>query len=91
MLARAFPNVESYFQAADIIAQVLNFGLPAAIDVQIMGNDLQSDYRIATVARDWIPLSIRACETTTEIDRSPGVAAVALVSATSSVMVPGPG
>ena len=44
---RSFPNVTTYFQAADIVSQVLNFGLPAAIDVQITGNDLQSDYDIA--------------------------------------------
>jgi multidrug efflux pump subunit AcrB len=47
MLRRKFPNVEGYFQAADIIGQVLNFGLPAAIDAQVSGNDLASDYAIA--------------------------------------------
>jgi CzcA family heavy metal efflux pump len=46
-LARDFPDVQTYFQAADIVSQVLNFGLPAAIDAQISGNDLDSDYRIA--------------------------------------------
>ena len=46
-LALRFPGVDAYFQAADIISQVLNFGLPAAIDVQISGNDLNSDYAIA--------------------------------------------
>ena len=39
---------EAYFQAADIVSQVLNFGLPSAIDVQISGNDLRRDYAIAT-------------------------------------------
>lgn len=47
MLNKRFPNVTSYFQAADIISQVLNFGLPASIDVQISGNNLESDYEIA--------------------------------------------
>jgi CzcA family heavy metal efflux pump len=47
LLARKFPNVTAYFQAADIVSQVLNFGLPAAIDAQINGNDLQADYDIA--------------------------------------------
>ena len=37
----------AYFQAADIISQVLNFGLPSAIDAQINGNNLQADYDIA--------------------------------------------
>jgi multidrug efflux pump subunit AcrB len=46
-LVREFPGVTTYFQAADIIAQVLNFGLSSAIDVQISGNDLHSDYQIA--------------------------------------------
>jgi CzcA family heavy metal efflux pump len=46
-LAREFPGVTTYFQAADIIAQVLNFGLSSAIDVQVSGNDLHSDYTIA--------------------------------------------
>jgi CzcA family heavy metal efflux pump len=47
LLERKFPNVTVYFQAADIVSQVLNFGLPAAIDAQINGNDLQADYDIA--------------------------------------------
>ena len=47
LLARDFPSVTGYFQAADIVSQILNFGLPAAIDTQISGNDLQSDYKIA--------------------------------------------
>ena len=34
-------------QTADIIAQVLNFGLSSAIDVQISGNNLARDYSIA--------------------------------------------
>ena len=46
-LAEQFPNVTAYFQAADIVSQVLNFGLPAAIDAQINGNDLNKDYALA--------------------------------------------
>ena len=42
-----FPGVTIYPQAADIISQVLSFGLSAPIDVQIVGNDLDSDFRIA--------------------------------------------
>ncbi len=42
-----FPAVTIYPQAADIISQVLSFGLSAPIDVQIVGRDLDSDYRIA--------------------------------------------
>ena len=47
LMARQFPGVTAYFQAADIVAQVLNFGLPAAIDAQVAGSDLNGDYAIA--------------------------------------------
>jgi multidrug efflux pump subunit AcrB len=46
-LASKYPGVTVYFQAADIVSQVLNFGLPAAIDAQINGNSLEADYDIA--------------------------------------------
>ena len=46
-LPRRFPGVEFFFQPADIVTQILNFGLPAPIDIQVMGADLQSDYGIA--------------------------------------------
>jgi CzcA family heavy metal efflux pump len=39
-LPKRFPNVEFFFQPADISTQILNFGLPAAIDVQFTGNDI---------------------------------------------------
>jgi multidrug efflux pump subunit AcrB len=48
MMSTKFPNIQGYFMAADIVNQVLNFGLSAAIDAQISGNDLNSDYKIAT-------------------------------------------
>ena len=47
-LAQSIPDTEIYFQAADIVSQVLNFGLPAAIDAQISGNDLNASYQLAT-------------------------------------------
>ncbi len=47
-LRARFPNVTTYFQPADLVGQVLNFGLPAAIDVQISGADLASDSQLAT-------------------------------------------
>ncbi len=52
MLAHDYPGVVGYFQAADIISQVLNFGLPAMIDVQISGDDLNSDYDYAAQLRN---------------------------------------
>jgi len=39
-LPKRFPGVEFFFQPADIVTQILNFGLPAAIDVQFSGNDV---------------------------------------------------
>ncbi|CAN5370355.1 efflux RND transporter permease subunit [soil metagenome] len=38
-LPKRFPGIEFFFQPADIVTQILNFGLPAAIDVQFSGND----------------------------------------------------
>jgi len=46
-LPREFPGVEFFFQPADIVTQILNFGLPAPIDVQVVGTDMQSSYAIA--------------------------------------------
>jgi multidrug efflux pump subunit AcrB len=48
MMSTKFPNVQGYFMAADMVNQVLNFGLSAAIDAQVSGNDLNSDYLIAS-------------------------------------------
>jgi CzcA family heavy metal efflux pump len=42
-----FPGVEFFFQPADIVTQILNFGLPAPIDIQVIGSDMQSNYNIA--------------------------------------------
>ncbi|HEY2625110.1 MAG TPA: efflux RND transporter permease subunit, partial [Candidatus Udaeobacter sp.] len=36
-LAAQFPDLSFYFQPADIVSQILNFGLPAPIDIQIAG------------------------------------------------------
>ncbi len=46
-LPRRFPGVEFFFQPADIVTQILNFGLPAPIDVQVVGTDMESNYAIA--------------------------------------------
>ncbi len=46
-LPRQFPGVEFFFQPADIVSQILNFGLPAPIDVQLTGFDTQTNYEIA--------------------------------------------
>src|ERR1700738_4753968 len=42
-LPKRFPGVSFAFLPADMVAQILNFGLPAPIDVQVVGNDLQGN------------------------------------------------
>jgi multidrug efflux pump subunit AcrB len=46
-LPREFPTTTFYFLPADMTTQVLNFGLPAPVDVQIEGQDLQANRRVA--------------------------------------------
>jgi CzcA family heavy metal efflux pump len=46
-LPRDFPGVTFYFLPADIVTQVLNFGLPAPIDLQIEGNDIEGNRQVA--------------------------------------------
>jgi multidrug efflux pump subunit AcrB len=46
-LSREFPGTEFYFQPADIVSQVLNFGLPAPIDVQLTGPNVAKNYELA--------------------------------------------
>ena len=47
-LPREFPGVAFYFLPADIVSQILNFGLPAPIDVQISGPNLIANHAFAT-------------------------------------------
>ena len=42
-----FPDMDFFFQPANITTQILNFGLPAPIDVQVVGRDSQAGYEIA--------------------------------------------
>ncbi|HZS26171.1 MAG TPA: efflux RND transporter permease subunit [Candidatus Angelobacter sp.] len=46
-LPRQFPGVEFFFQPADIVSQILNFGLPSPIDIQIVGKTQAQNYQIA--------------------------------------------
>ncbi len=39
LLNKSFPNATFYFVPADITTQILNFGLPAPIDIQVVGRD----------------------------------------------------
>ncbi len=51
-LRAQFPGCTVYFQTADIVGQVLNFGLSAPIDVQIQYPDLDRAYTVARTLRD---------------------------------------
>ena len=46
-LPRNFPQATFYFLPADITAQILNFGLPAPIDIRFEGDDVQSSQKFA--------------------------------------------
>jgi multidrug efflux pump subunit AcrB len=54
LLGREFPGCNFYFQPADIVSQVLNFGLSAPIDVQVEFPDLTKGYEVARRLRDAI-------------------------------------
>jgi multidrug efflux pump subunit AcrB len=51
MLPKHFPGVTFYFQPADIVTQVLNFGLPAPVNIQVGGYD-PNNYQIARQMAD---------------------------------------
>jgi multidrug efflux pump subunit AcrB len=46
-LRRAFPDMVFFFQPADITSQILNFGLPAPIDLQVVGRNAEANYQVA--------------------------------------------
>ena len=46
-LPKEFPGTTFYFLPADIVTQILNFGLPAPMDVQIESNDIAANHKIA--------------------------------------------
>ena len=53
-LPKRFPGIEFFFQPADVVTQILNFGLPAAIDIQFGGNDIAENYRLASLLQNEI-------------------------------------
>ncbi|MDE3165200.1 MAG: efflux RND transporter permease subunit, partial [Acidobacteriota bacterium] len=60
-LPREFPGTSFYFLPDDIVSQILNFGLPAPIDVQIVGNNIYANRDLADRVMD-------------EMRRIPGIA-----------------
>lgn len=51
-LAEALPQVTFFFQPADIVTQILNFGLTSPIDIQVTGFDRKNNLRIAQEIRN---------------------------------------
>jgi multidrug efflux pump subunit AcrB len=60
-LPREYPGTTFYFLPSDIVTQVLNFGLPAPVDIQIEGTDIEGNREVAA----------RMLQ---EIERVPGIA-----------------
>jgi multidrug efflux pump subunit AcrB len=48
ILPKKFPEATFSFLPADIVSQILNFGLPAPIDVQVIGSNQKANYAYAT-------------------------------------------
>jgi CzcA family heavy metal efflux pump len=46
-LKEEFPQLSFFFQPADIVSQILNFGLPAPVDIQVLGRNAKENYAIA--------------------------------------------
>ncbi|HEX4021338.1 MAG TPA: efflux RND transporter permease subunit [Acidobacteriaceae bacterium] len=47
VLANKYPGVTFYFLPTDMVSQILNFGLPAPLDIQIVGNDAEANHAFA--------------------------------------------
>ncbi len=47
VLPEKFPDLAFFFQPANITNQILNFGLPAPIDIQVVGYNAEANYTIA--------------------------------------------
>ncbi len=46
-LMERFPSTTFFYLPTDIVSQILNFGLPAPLDVQVVGNDIEADHAYA--------------------------------------------
>src|SRR5215471_19090668 len=62
-LNEAFPDIVFFFEPANITSQILNFGLPAPIDLQVVGTNAAANFALAQKLRD-------------EVGRIPGAADV---------------
>jgi multidrug efflux pump subunit AcrB len=55
-LIAKYPDYTFFVQPSDIVGQILNAGLPAPIDVQVVGGDQEKNYQIAQQLRQQIAL-----------------------------------
>ncbi len=51
VLPSAFPDAMFYFQPADLVTQILNFGVPSQIDVRVTGKDRAGNQKVAAELR----------------------------------------
>jgi multidrug efflux pump subunit AcrB len=51
-LPRRFPGVTFSFLPADIVSQILNFGAPAPVDIQVRGSNLSANFKYANLVLD---------------------------------------
>jgi multidrug efflux pump subunit AcrB len=58
------PQIKNFFQPADITSQILNAGLPAPIDVQVIGRNKVDNYKLALALREKIALVRGAVDVT---------------------------
>jgi HAE1 family hydrophobic/amphiphilic exporter-1 len=56
LLRQELPHLNAYFQSGGFVDAVLNFGLPAPIDVQVSGPDLESTHHTAAQVAEQIRL-----------------------------------
>lgn len=53
-LNEKFADMDFFFQPANITSQIINFGLPAPIDLQIVGRNAEANYKVAQRLADRI-------------------------------------
>ncbi|MBX9942207.1 MAG: efflux RND transporter permease subunit [Candidatus Obscuribacterales bacterium] len=51
-LKTKFPEIQLFFQPADIVSQILNAGLPAPIDIQVTGRDKALNFKVAQEVKE---------------------------------------
>jgi multidrug efflux pump subunit AcrB len=73
-LPKQFPGTQFFVQPADIVGQILNFGLPSPIDIQLVGLDVAGNYNVAN-------------EMVTRIRQIPGAADVHIQQALDEPLV----